>query len=207
MDKLKKEFSEYLKYLEEIIGNLNIQTPYSRTNAEFKKGGNVCNIIVQYDYAQLYNNFDERIQTHINTLKEKNKTGQDMIKILNLQSIQVKDKGKGHFKYMINEIEKICKEKGLILKVSEINNEDLIKMLVKNGYHIISNGYDVKAIKFFLESDDNKISTFSMIRKNRRSKRKSSVRKNRRSKRKSSVKKNRKSKRKSSVKKNRKTID
>jgi hypothetical protein len=218
MDTLKKEFSKYLKYLEEIIETLNIELPFP-TRAEFNKDGNNCGIIVQYDYIRSYKIFDENIQSYIETIKE-----EDKVKILNIQTIQVNKnfREQGHFKYMINSIEEICKKKGLILKVSEINNENLIKMLVKNGYYIVGNGtqiftrenfpenfikreyYDIKAFKFFLESqsEDNKTSTFSMKNK-RRSKRRSSLKKSRRSslkkKRQSSLKK----KRQSSVKKRR----
>ena len=193
---LKKEFSKYLKYLEEIIQKLNIESPYP-TRAEFNKDGNNCGIVIQYDYMRLYNIFDENIQSYIEKIKEKEPMlNQDMVKILNIQTIQVNTnfRGQGHFNYMINEIEEICKKKGLILKVSEINNEELMKMLVKNGYYIVCsshggteifrdnfpdnfskyNYYDIKAFKFFLksQSNDKKTSTFSMTNK-KKSKRRS----------------------------------
>lgn len=192
MDTLKKEFSKYLKYLEEIIEKLNIESPYP-TRAEFNKDGNNCGIVIQYDYMRLYNIFNENIQSYIEKIKEKEPMlNQDMVKILNIQTIQVNTnfRGQGHFNYMINEIEEICKKKGLILKVSEINNEELMKMLVKNGYYIVCsshggteifrdnfpdnfskyNYYDIKAFKFFL---DKKTSTFSMTNK-KKSKQRSS---------------------------------
>jgi ribosomal protein S18 acetylase RimI-like enzyme len=220
MDTLKKEFSKYLKYLEEIIQKLNIESPYP-TRAEFNKDGNNCGIVIQYDYIKLYNIFNENIQSYIETIKEKEPMlNQDMVKILNIQTIQVDTnfRGQGHFNYMINEIEEICKKNGLILKVTEINNEELMKMLVKNGYYIVGssfggteifnrenfpdnfskyNYYDVKAFKFFLESQskDKKKSTFSMTNKKKskqRSLKKSKQRSLQRSKR-SSIKKKKRS--------------
>jgi hypothetical protein len=213
MEKLKTEFSKYLTYLGETVRILNIERPFN-TRVEFNQNGYNCGIIVEYDDIRRYNNFDENVKSYIQTRKETNTMfNRDMIKIVNIQTIQVNQKyrGKGHFKYMINEIENLCKTNGLILKISEINNKELLKMLVKNGYYIVcsvegrtdifnKNNFpenfnkcydDIKAYKFFInsESEDNTKSTFSMTNK-----RKSRVRKTKRSNRKMSVKKSKRSK-------------
>lgn len=80
-------------------------------------------MLVNYDFVRMYDIFDENIKSYIQTIKETDPKEfspmtKDKVKILNIKTIQVNNqyRGQGHFKYMINQLENLCKKSDLYYK-------------------------------------------------------------------------------------------
>jgi hypothetical protein len=68
---LKEEFSKFLIHLEKTIDSIDIEHPFNTfVEFTFDRGQYKSGMLVNYDFVRMYDIFDEKIKSYIQTIKE-----------------------------------------------------------------------------------------------------------------------------------------
>jgi len=121
-------------------------------NKEFEKHGfvkEICDLEKGGFSAKLFDFYDEETTFGIMCKLEKMNSYGRILNIqrcifLNIKAVGIEkeeNRKKGFFKNIIEKLEKFCKSQGVSLIVSNILEDNLVKILNKNGFGIISFEY------------------------------------------------------------------